>query len=144
LRKLPASTPLRVLPTVASLHLDRQLADALPRAELLGPCSDEARFADLAASADLVVAIDPADRFERRALVAAGVGAAPITGNPAGPAAAVLGDEVVADLDARCLALTHVLDDPGDRSERNRRVAAACSPKAVERHLHASLRAAHE
>lgn len=135
LQVLPAGTPLRLLPSVVTLGLDRQVAELLPHAELLGPCSDEARFAELAAGADVVLAVDAADRFERRALVAAGVGAAPITANAAGPAAAVLGDTVVGDPDALGPSLSGLLADPGDRRARALRVTDACSPEALAHHL---------
>lgn len=131
LQGLPASTAVRLLPTVFTRHLDRQVAEILPRAELLGPCSDEDRFAGLAATADIVLALDSTDRFERRALVAAGVGATPITGSVAGAAAAVLGDAVAANRDDLAATLASRLAEPGDRLERAQRVARACSPQAV-------------
>jgi GT2 family glycosyltransferase len=134
LRQLPAATPIRLLPHVLSRHLERDVAEVLPHAELLGPCSDEARFARMAASADVVVAVDASDRFERRALVAAGVGTAPVTCNPAGPAAAVLGDHL-GDREALGPALLALLADPGDRFERASRVALACAPETLPRHL---------
>lgn len=135
LRALPGSALVRLLPTVFTRHLDRHVADLLPHAELLGPCSDEARFAGLAATADVVVAIDATDRYERRALVAAGVGAAPITGNLSGPAAAVLGDGAVGDLDDLGLTLVRLLAEPGDRFERARVIAKACAPQTALEHL---------
>jgi hypothetical protein len=125
--RLSRAAPVRLLPTVVTRHLDRQVAEILPQAELLEPCSDEARFAAMAAGADVVLAIDSTDRFERRALVAAGVGAAVITGSPAGPAAAVLGDPRAGDLEH----LARLQAEPGDRLERARRVADACAPETV-------------
>lgn len=142
LRVLPPGTSLRLLPSVVTRDLDRHVADVLPHAELLGPCSDEARFATLAASADVVLAVDAADHFERRALVAAGVGTAPITANAAGPAAAVLGDAAVGDPDALGLSLSGLLTDPGDRAERAQRIADTCSPTALAHHLGAEHAAA--
>lgn len=131
LRRLRAGTPVRVLPTVWTRHLERQIAERLPAAELLRPCSDEARFAGLAATADVVLALDSTDRFERRALVAAGVGAAPITCTAAGPAAAVLGPGVATDIGDLGVTLTRLLAEPGDRLERARRVAQTCAPETV-------------
>jgi len=131
LRGLPAPIPVRLLPTVFTRHLDRRIAEALPRAELLRPCSDEARFAGLAATADVVLALDETDRFERRALVAAGVGAAPITCTPAGPAASVLGTGAVADLGDLGATLARLLAAPGDRLERAQRVSRTCAPEMV-------------
>jgi len=135
LRALPARVSVRLLPTVVTLGLDRHVSDAIPRAELLGPCSDEARFAELAATADVVVAVDTADRFERRALVAAGVGSASITCNPGGPAAAVLGDAGLADRHSLATTLDKLLSDPGDRIKRAECVANACSPESLTHKL---------
>lgn len=135
LRTLPSSIPVRLVPTVITRDLERHVADALPRAELLGPCSDEARFAEMAASADVVLAVDRADPFERRALVAAGVGAAPITANATGPAAAVLGHEIASGQDELGAKLAAVAGEPGDRFGRSRRVADACAPEALARLL---------
>jgi GT2 family glycosyltransferase len=131
LRVIPAGAPVRLLPTVFTRHLDRDVAALLPRVELLRPCSDEARFAALAASADVVVTLDSTDRFERRALAAAGVGAAVIGIQPAGPAAAVLDEEPLSDLGQLAQALGRLLAEPGDRLERARRVARACAPDAL-------------
>jgi GT2 family glycosyltransferase len=131
LRALRGAAPVRLLPTVFTRHLDRDLADILPHAELLGPCSDEVRFAGLAATADVVLALDSTDRFERRALVAAGVGAAPITQSAGGPAAAVLGDAVVGDPKNLSATLLRLLAEPGDRSQRSRVIAEICAPEAV-------------
>jgi GT2 family glycosyltransferase len=142
LRTLPSETPVRLLPTVVTRHLDRQVADILPRAELLGPCSDEARFAGMAASADVVLAVDSTDRFERRALVAASVGAAPLTAAPQGPAAAVLGGVHACALDDLRGALVALLAEPGARPELARRVAGACGPEVFEPYLGASAAAA--
>jgi hypothetical protein len=131
LRVIPAGAPVRLLPTVFTRHLDRDVAALLPRVELLRPCSDEARFAALAAGADVVVTLDSTDRFERRALAAAGVGAAVIGTQPAGPAAAVLDEEPLSDLGQLAQALGRLLAEPGDRLERARRVARACAPDAL-------------
>ncbi len=135
LRALPRATPVRLLPTVFTRHLDRHVTDILPHAELLRPCSDEARFAGLAATADVVLALDSTDRFERRALVAASVGAAPISGNLAGPAAAVLGEVGAGDLDDLASTLVGRLAEPGDRVERSRLIAGACAPEAALGHV---------
>ncbi len=136
-RALSRSTPVRLLPTVATRRLDRELADALPHAELLGPCTDEARFATMAADSDVVVATDASDRFDRRALVAAAAGAPAITDNRRGPAAWVLGQTAVADFDDLRSAINELLSDPGDRPARAQRVAEVCSPEALASHLDA-------
>src|SRR5579863_3089277 len=74
LRGTARSCPVRVLPTAFDRRLADILRDSLPAAELLGPCSDEERFADLASQADVTLAADLSDQFDRRALVAASVG----------------------------------------------------------------------
>ena len=63
LRALRGIAPVRLLPTVFTRHLDRLVAEILPHAELLRPCSDEAPFASLAAIAEVVLALDSTDRF---------------------------------------------------------------------------------
>lgn len=137
LRSLDRATPVRLLPTVRGRKLETEVAERLPGAELLGPCSDEARFAALAADADVVVALDPSDRFERRALVAAGVGAAVITDVPDGPAVSVLGAGALIAGDPQALArvLAAAIAEPGDRGARRRAVAERCSPEALPGHL---------
>jgi GT2 family glycosyltransferase len=135
LSQLPRSTTVRLIPTVHTRGLERQLAETLPGAELLSPVSDEARFAELAAGADVLLSVDSSDRFERRALVAAGVGTAPITLAADGTAAAVLGAEVIADPAALGLALSRRLQDPGDRLARAASVHEACSPEALAEYL---------
>lgn len=134
LRGLPGRAEIRILPTVFTRRLDVDVANVLPRAQLLGPCSDEARFAELAGTADVVVAIDPADHFERRALVAAGVGTATITANPEGPAVA-LGDVVFAEPEQLRSWLGRLLAEPGDRVKRADRVSSACGPRFAARYL---------
>lgn len=95
LRHLPDDVHVSLMPSVFRRGWGSAAMAELPGAEPLPPCSDEFRFARLAASADLVLACDPSDRFERRAIVAAGVGTPPLTLEPEGPAAHALGPEVV-------------------------------------------------
>jgi hypothetical protein len=82
-----------------------------------------------------VLAIDPADRFDRRALVAAAAGAAPITANRGGPAAAVLTEAVLADPATLGEALTSRLAHRGDRAQIARQVADACRPELLAERL---------
>lgn len=131
LRGLPAAIPVRLIPTVLSRNLEHQVATALPRAQLLGPCSDERRFAEIAASADAVITCDSTDRFDRRALVAASTGSAVLTCNPEGPAVDILGQSAFAEPQGLRGALLGAFSDPGDRHERAHRVAQACAPEAV-------------
>jgi len=135
LRALPADVPVRLSPTATTRHLHREVAEQLPGAELLGPCSDEGRFRDLAATADVVVAVDVGDRWERRALVAAGVGAAAITARRDGPAAAVLGADIAAGEDELAERLQTAVREPGDRAERAQIVAVTCAPEAMRERL---------
>jgi GT2 family glycosyltransferase len=137
LRAMPPEVPVRLLPSVRVRHLDRDLAAVLPRAELLGPCSDEARFAALAGAADVVLAADPSDRFERRALVAAGVGTAALTTDTGGPASFVLGEEAVCRPGAIAERLRAAVAEPGGRETRMRRVAERCAPESIAARLEA-------
>jgi hypothetical protein len=105
----------RVVPTTASPAVAELVRAILPEAEILAPCSSERRFAALAGSADAVVCADPSDRFDRRALVAAAAGAAPVTLTP-GAASAILGD--LGDVEA-------ALADTG-RERRAQVVRGAC------------------
>ncbi|HEX3802955.1 MAG TPA: glycosyltransferase family 2 protein [Solirubrobacteraceae bacterium] len=140
LSELPASTSVSLLPTVFRRGWERDAAAVLPRAEALRPCSDEAAFADMAAAADVVLAADPSDRFERRALVAAGVGATPITLDPRGPAVAALGTSTAAELAALALAIQRSVSEPRDRRELTQRIAATrADAVAALRALEASL-----
>lgn len=132
LGRLSAAIPLRLMPTVAARGLSRSVAESLPQAELLAPCADDARFAALAGRADVLVAIDPHDPFERRALVAAGVGTMPLTGNPDGPAAWVLGGSgVIADRLGLARALQGALERAGERASLADAVAQRCGPGAA-------------
>ncbi len=124
LSELPDSAPVRLLPTVFRRGWERDAAAVLPRAEPLRPCSNEAVFADMAAAADVVLVADPTDRFERRALVAAGVGATPITLDPTGPAVSALGVGTAAEPHALARAVQRSLAEPQDRRELVQRVAA--------------------
>jgi len=131
LRSAAGATAVRLLPTVRTRGLEAAVAERLTGVELLDPCSDEQRFAELAASADVVLATDPSDRYERHALVAAATGAAVLTTNPDGPAAAVLGAGVACRTEELSAALAAVTDEPGDRSERAALVAGSCGPQAL-------------
>ncbi len=75
LDELPDATPIRLLPSVATEPLAALAAERLARAEVLAPISSELRYAALAGEADVVVCVDPRERFERRALLAARAGA---------------------------------------------------------------------
>jgi GT2 family glycosyltransferase len=72
-----------IVPTAASATI-AEIAQELG-ATCAPPVSDETRFAELAGGFDAVLCADAADRFQRRALVAAAAGATPIllAGGPA-------------------------------------------------------------
>jgi hypothetical protein len=118
LRTLRGVQDVRLLPTVAARGLAQAVRDALPGAELLDPCADERRFAAIAGRADIVLAADTDDLFERRALIAAATGATVVTARRGGPAATFAGAHH--DLAA---ALAHA--DTTARAERRAVVLAA-------------------
>jgi GT2 family glycosyltransferase len=130
--------PLRVLPTVGGPETAACVGDRLPNADLLAPVSTEGDFAALAGSSDVVVAIDPADPYDRRPLTAAAAGAVPVA--PAGGVASeVLGDLLHADdgADAAALeaAIEAALANSPDREARGAAVADACAPHVVAARL---------
>jgi hypothetical protein len=128
---LADSTSVRLIPTVFRRDLRAEIADRLPRAELLGPCSDEGRFAALAASADLVIAADPLDHFDRRALVAASVGTKALTLSPTGPASELFGAEAAASTSDLADALRHSSAGDYSRSAVQATVREACSQSLI-------------
>ncbi len=135
LRRLPASLPIRLLPSVYRRELPAMLAAELPRAELLPPCAIEDRYAELAQEADAVLCADPADVFERRALVAAGVGSRPLSLLPDGPVADVLGADFLTDTAGLPDALRAALELPRAGAALMQRVACACDPHQISKFL---------
>jgi hypothetical protein len=136
---LAGGNDVRLLPTAFSRTLEREIRETLPDAELLTPCSDEVRFAALAGVADVVVAADPSDRYERRALVAAGAGASVVSLNPSGPAAFVLagseGIAVAEEVDGLGRAAAALLAAPGERSGLAELVLRTCAPPRLPESL---------
>ena len=55
LRALPAQAAIGLVPTAVTRGLQRDLAEVLPSATLYPPCADETRYAELAATADVVL-----------------------------------------------------------------------------------------
>lgn len=104
LSRLADDHPIRVLPTVTSRPLIELVTRALPQAEILVPTPSDDLFRELAATADIVISADQ-DRFQRRALTAAGVGALPVVMR-VGPATEILGTDL------------HALHNPGQNSLR--------------------------
>lgn len=131
--------PVRVLPSVRSAGIDVLVAELAPDAELLPPCSSESAYAELAAAAAVVVSADPSDSFDRRALVAAATGAAPV-GRADGPAAAVLGDELSVGPDWRA-AIERAMRRANGRAQRSRLVTERCHPMQLVNLAQAALAA---
>ena len=151
-RLLDALTPfaadarLRLLPNAADPIVAALVADRLPAAELLAPLSCEHDFRELAGECDVVVALDAADRFERRALIAAGAGAATVT-LPGAPASAWLSDAVTslpADVGAVTVAVTSALERSPERATRSAEVRRVCAPPDLHERLSALVVAALE
>ena len=110
----------------------REVHDVLPRAVLLAPTTDERTLAALAGESDLVIAVDPADEFDRLALTAAASGAAVVV-RADGPAAWVL-DGLALTFDSSLPA--SILPDgwdssPSARQARVTAVMAACGPEVA-------------
>ena len=85
-----------------------------------------------------VVCLDPSDRFDRRALIAAGAGAAVVS--LAGRAAAHWLPDAVAvpsEADARPItdALAAALERSGDRDARGSAVRSACFPAGLQERI---------
>jgi GT2 family glycosyltransferase/glycosyltransferase involved in cell wall biosynthesis len=133
-RAAPATVAL--LPTARTSELAARVAATVPGAELLTPLTDEGAFGLLAGRADVVLAVDPADRFDRRALLAAAAGAAVVV-RPGGPATELLGDLALVadptDPEALAAALAHADVTPHARERRAAAVRAACGPEALVR-----------
>ena len=144
-----AGLPVRLLPNVGAESMAALAAELLPDAELLSPIASELRYAALTLDSDVVVCADPREPFERRALIAAATGAAPLH-LPAGPAAAVLGSAlaVAPSADARAFrtALVAALEAAPQRAQRAAAVQDACGqerlaarlPELLERVVHSS------
>jgi GT2 family glycosyltransferase len=132
------------VPTVRTSELARRVTAAVPHANLLVPLTVEEAFGEVAGRADVVVACDPADPFDRRALRAAAAGAAVVVA-PGGPAEAILGHLAsVADPGdplALRAAIARCDTSAAARAQRSARVAQACGPEALRTAL-AALRPA--
>jgi GT2 family glycosyltransferase len=124
---------IRLLPTVRTERVVELASCLLPDAELLEPIGSELRFAALAAECDVVVCADPREPFERRALIAAAVGAAPVH-LPGGTAAEVLRDQLAATGDWRA-DIERALKAAPKRAERAQAVRERCSEAATAARL---------
>jgi GT2 family glycosyltransferase len=135
---------LALLPNVADPIVAALAAERLPAAELLAPLTCERDFAQLAGECDVVVALDAADRFDRRALIAAGAGAATVT-LPGGPASAWLSDAVTsspADVGALTETVASALERSPERATRSAEVRRVCAPDDLHDRLCALVAAA--
>lgn len=134
LAALPPDVPVRVVPVARTPELVAHVAERAPGAEVLAPIADETAVAAVCATADVVIAADPDDAFDRAALVAAGAGAAVVV-RPDGAAAEILGAHAHTSDPANAVALAAAvraaLDASADRSARADLVAAACDPARV-------------
>ena len=127
LRTLGATFPIRLLPTAFDRRLADTVRERLPGAELLGPCSDENRYAELAAEADVVLAADLSDPFERPALVAASSGTPALSLNRSGAVFDVLGPEATVAPETAARGVLDALERSPDRHDLQLRTLAACT-----------------
>lgn len=123
-----------VVPTARTSELHARVRARVPAARLTPPFADEETFGQLAAGADVVVALDPADRFDRRALRAASAGVA-VVARTGGVAHALLGDLVEtadpSDPQAVAAALARADRSAEARQARAKAVAAICDPQVA-------------
>jgi GT2 family glycosyltransferase len=131
LREVGRSCPMRLLPTAFDRRLAGDLREILPQAELLTPCSDEERFAAMAAGADVVLAADLTDPFERAALVAASVGTPGLSLNPGGPVCDVLGAGAIVETETLAQAVQEALVRSTDRHALQQEALAACTAEIL-------------
>jgi GT2 family glycosyltransferase len=131
LRTLGATFPIRLLPTAFDRRLADTVRERLPGAELLGPCSDENRYAELAAEADVVLAADLSDPFERPALVAASSGTPALSLNRSGAVFDVLGPEATVAPETAARGVLDALERSPDRHDLQRRALAGCAPATL-------------
>jgi hypothetical protein len=107
--------PIHVLPSALARGVAAFVGARAPGAALLDPCTSERLLVTYAGGADTVIALDPADRWDRAALLSAAAGAAVIS-RSGGPAEALLG----------ALAMA-----PGARIGRHTLVLSECAPERV-------------
>lgn len=127
----------RVLPNVGGAVVEAVVREILPEAEVLDPAIDERRFAELTAVSDVVCGTHW-DAFDRRALIAAGTGAAVMT-RAYGPAAGVLGTDLAVTRwdDARLMrgALERAFEQADARRSRADAVRTMCGSAALAERL---------
>lgn len=119
---LAGAGPLVVSPSALTAAIESLVARRAPTAQLLGPMASEAMLAARSALADIVVAADPADRWDRAALVAAGTGAAVVVRRD-GRAHQLLGDLAT--------PVGAPLRGVGERTARHVAVREGCAPERV-------------
>ncbi len=144
LASLDGIPTLRLLPNLFTPELGRLAAASVPHAELLKPTSSEARYAEYAAEADVVLCLDYGDVFDRRALIAAASGAAVAT-RGGGAAAAVLGADVVVAYDTPLASsVGPLLERAPMRAARREAVLTQCLHSRVAERLAGLMAAAEE
>jgi GT2 family glycosyltransferase len=114
--------PLAVSPSARTRAVEELIAARAPGATVVPPLTSEHMLGAYAGTVDVVIAADPADRWDRQALVCAGAGASVLVPED-GPAAALLGD-LAAPVGFAPAALAA-------RGERHRLVAERCAPAVV-------------
>jgi GT2 family glycosyltransferase len=114
--------PLTVLPSSATTPLATLVERIAPAAHRHAAASSEAALVNLAGACDVVFAVDPADRWDRAALLSAATGAAVVVRED-GPAAEILGD-LAGTLSAGPRAVEA-------RAARRELVASACADATV-------------
>ncbi|MGH2863351.1 MAG: hypothetical protein ACRDLT_17880, partial [Solirubrobacteraceae bacterium] len=128
MRKLAGACAIRLLPTA----FDRRLADTvrqrLPGAELMEPCSDEQRLLGWIADADVLLAGDPSDPFERPALLAASAGTPALSLKPDGSVFDVFGAEATVAPQDVTHHVRETLERQTDRQGLQEKALAACDP----------------
>jgi GT2 family glycosyltransferase/glycosyltransferase involved in cell wall biosynthesis len=129
-----------VLPTARTPQIETLVAARLPGAELLNPLSSEDAFAELAGAFDVVLCADPDDVRQRRALIAAATGTAPVLLHP-GPAGAILDVTPIASDPEAVAAAVSDIGDGGARAARRALVRDRCDLLAVGELAAAAARA---
>lgn len=142
LAALPPDRALRLVPTVGARDLAGLVAARLPHAELLPPAAGDDAWGERMRDADIAICLGT-QPYDRRALIAAAAGAAPIVGETAAAAQAVLGElAVVADAASLALACRAAETGSGARAARAARVAAMCDPTRIANQLLGALQPA--
>lgn len=129
--KLSQAYPIRLLPTAFDHRLGDIVRGHLRGTELLGPCTDEERFAQLASESDVVLAADLTDWFERRSLIAASVGTPTVSFNPTGPVSEIIGHRATTTPETFQQAVQAAIEPTSSRDQLRRLVLTACGAEPL-------------